>query len=1380
MVVLGSQCFIIEQGGVCDVSGFAPGSGRKGVRVVDAAVAYDDPYTGLTHILLFKNALYCPDMEYNLIPSFILREAGLTVNETPKFQCKDPTIEDHSIYSASHDLRIHLQLHGTFSYFNSRKPNVQEIQDSDEEDLVWFTPEQDLWDPYLDTWQMAEASMLDENGDLQVESKREKVLIPTSDDEEWMQPVEVSSVEAAIDSNCITDPDPTLDGDPIVSEIRKATSEACKAAFMDDDNPLLSPIFTTVDDLERTFGDVGAMRADKVERASPEFLSKIWSIKIDEAERALEQNTILYNRPAANDLSRRAMSSDRRTRYKRIRSNFFTDTFFVDKKATTKEGFNCMQLFVSDKGFVAVYPMKSKSEFPKALKLFCKEVGVPERLVVDGAREQKSKEVKSFTQEVGTTLQVLEESTQWANRAELYIGLFKKQIRKDLQESKCPMILWDYCARRRALINNLTPKSLFQLQGRCAHEVTTGSQGDMSNLLFGWYEWVKYTEISDIAFPAQRQVLGRCLGPTKNEGNTMSQTILTAKGTIVPRRTVRPLTTEEIYNEDEIKERENFDKIIQSKYGTHLEFPVVEKEEKLNMEDFIDAEENIEDKPFWVDGDPVSADNQATFEQPVKDLLVGMELNMPQVDEMRRAKVLRKSTDSQGETVGEHDANPLISTLSYDIQFDDGEIQQVGANIIAQNLYSQIDGFGNAFTMLEGILDHDVDGTQVKRDDSFVTTPSGAKRRRKSTQGWSLKILWNDGSKAWVPLAILKESNPIEVAEYAKAMNIIDDPSFVWWAPHVLKKRNHIISKVEARVKKVNHKYGIEVPKDYADAVRIDGLNENTFWQDAIKKEMDTIRVAFSFMERGAPEPEKPWMPSGGHLVFDVKMDFTRKARWVKNGYLHDAPTESTFAGVVSRETVRLCLTYAALNDLNVMCCDFKSAYLQAKTSETHYIVCGPEFGEHEGCYAKIKRALYGGKSAGADYWKTMRSCMECLKFKPCKGDQDLWMRPAVDNDGNEYWEYVCLYTDDALVISVDPERIIRKQLGKYWTIKEESIAPPNIYLGNKVSHVTLQGEIKAWSLSSSQYVQASVANVEKYLAKRNMRLPKKASSPLSDGYRPELDTTPELDKSEASYYMSLVGILRWIVELNRIDIAVEVSMMASVMALPRKGHLDQLFHMFAFLKIKHNAELVLDPSYPEIDESLFERKDWTHSVYGDVKEEVIPETDPNYRKPRGKGFVIRAHVDSDHAGDSVTRRSRTGFIVHVNNAPIYWFSKKQVGIETSTFGSEFIAMKQCCEYLRGLRFKLRSMGIPVEGPCYVFGDNKSVLTNSSQPFSVLSKKSNSIAYHFVREGSAKDEWRIAYINTDDNCADMLTKPLVGMKRRKFTNMLLMWVYEGE
>ena len=132
---------------------------------------------------------------------------------------------------------------------------------------------------------------------------------------------------------------------------------------------------------------------------------------------------------------------------------------------------------------------------------------------------------------------------------------------------------------------------------------------------------------------------------------------------------------------------------------------------------------------------------------------------------MQRGKVLRKAVNSQGETVGKHDANLLISTLSYDIKFDDVEIQQVGANIIAQNLYSQIDGFRNTHTIIEGILDHNNNSSQIKKDEAFATTPSGAKRRLKSTHSWKLKVLQTNRSKAWVLLSILKESNPVEVAE---------------------------------------------------------------------------------------------------------------------------------------------------------------------------------------------------------------------------------------------------------------------------------------------------------------------------------------------------------------------------------------------------------------------------------------------------------------------------------------------------------------------------------------------------------------------------------------------------------------------------------------
>lgn len=86
-------------------------------------------------------------------------------------------------------------------------------------------------------------------------------------------------------------------------------------------------------------------------------------------------------------------------------------------------------------------------------------------------------------------------------------------------------------------------------------------------------------------------------------------------------------------------------------------------------------------------------------------------------------------------------------------------------------------------------------------------------------------------------------------------------------------------------------------------------------------------------------------------------------------------------------------------------------------------------------------------------------------------------------------------------------------------------------------------------------------------------------------------------------------------------------------------------------------------------------------------------------------------------------------------------------GVKTSTFGSEFLAMKACCEYLRGHRYKLRMMGISLEHPCFVYGDNKSVLCNTTMPDSMLKKKYHSVAYHFMREGCTRDEWRTTYIN---------------------------------
>ena len=156
---------------------------------------------------------------------------------------------------------------------------------------------------------------------------------------------------------------------------------------------------------------------------------------------------------------------------------------------------------------------------------------------------------------------------------------------------------------------------------------------------------------------------------------------------------------------------------------------------------------------------------------------------------------------------------------------------------------------------------------------------------------------------------------------------------------------------------------------------------------------------------------------------------------------------------------------------------------------------------------------------------------------------------------------------------------------------------------------------------------------------------------------------------------------------------------------------------------------MIFDPTEPVIGECIFECQDWASSEFGNqVKEKFAT----NMPEPRGTGLIIRAQVDADHAGDTTTRRSRTGFLVWLNKAPIYWMSKKQASVESSPFGSEFTAMKQCTEYLRGLRYKPRMMGIPIIGPAFVYGDNQSVLANTTIHDFTLKKKSQSIDYHFV------------------------------------------------
>ena len=175
---------------------------------------------------------------------------------------------------------------------------------------------------------------------------------------------------------------------------------------------------------------------------------------------------------------------------------------------------------------------------------------------------------------------------------------------------------------------------------------------------------------------------------------------------------------------------------------------------------------------------------------------------------------------------------------------------------------------------------------------------------------------------------------------------------------------------------------------------------------------------------------------------------------------------------------------------------------------------------------------------------------------------------------------------------------------------------------------------------------------------------------------------------------------------MGQIDITCGVSRMSSFVAMPHGGHLQQILHLFAYLKSHHNACIVFVPSYPDIDSDQFHRHDW-RVLYGKELKEDIPSNTP---EPLRMKFILQTYVDADHSGDRLTRRSRSGMLVFMNIAPVYWLSKKQTSVDTISFGSEFVAMKICCEYLRGLRYKLRMMVITVSNPLFIYGDNQFVL----------------------------------------------------------------------
>jgi hypothetical protein len=729
---------------------------------------------------------------------------------------------------------------------------------------------------------------------------------------------------------------------------------------------------------------------------------------------------------------------------------------------------------------------------------------------------------------------------------------------------------------------------------------------------------------------------------------------------------------------------------------------------------------------------------------------------------IQEQKIIGRKRDPNGNLIGSYNPNPLLNTRVYLASFPNGHIAEFKANLISESIYNNVSEDGTDELFFDAIIGHEQFPTSIKQQDNQSDSDP-----RFTTKGWKICVAWKDGTSSWHPLSEVKSSYPLELAQYAHENNLHNLPAFKWWVKSTLKHRRSFIKATKTRYLKRTHKFGIRVPKSIQKALTVDKETRTTFWRDAIHKEMENCRVAFKILDEDEVAPVG-FKFIKCHMIFDVKMDFTRKARFVAGGHMTDPPSTLTYSSVVSRDSIRLAFLIAALNDIDILACDIGNAYLNAAPREKVYTKAGLEFGaEMQGRNVLIVRALYGLKSSGAAWRSHLANTLQHLGFTSSLADPDVWYRSAVKPDGFTYYEYVLVYVDDLLALSHQSDKIM-KELENFYRLKD-SYAKPTRYLGAMVKewHFPNCANKSHWALSSCQYVKEAVRNVESYLQSQDRSL-QKTRQPLPTGYHPELDISPLLSEEETNQYQSFISVLRWIVELGRLDIYVHVSFLSSYLTNPRVGHMEALYYIFGYLKSHDRSTMVFDDAPLLWKDADFPSYDW-QEFYPDVQEE-IPINAPS---PRGNPIQINVFVDASHANNKLTRRSHTGILIYANSSPIIWYSKSQKTIETSTFGSEFVALRVATELIKGLRYKLRMFGIPLDGPANVLVDNDTVIKNSTIPSSTLQKKHNAICYHFVRESVAAQIIRIAYIPSSENLADMFTKILGASKLKAFIQKIL-------
>ncbi|KAI2495086.1 Reverse transcriptase (RNA-dependent DNA polymerase) [Fragilaria crotonensis] len=608
-------------------------------------------------------------------------------------------------------------------------------------------------------------------------------------------------------------------------------------------------------------------------------LSERWLVGLAQAHETIKATTQNCIRSAVLPLSRR-YRADRIFEKPLLRGGFYTDT--MDGRCKSTSGNRYAQVFANKDFFAMAYPLTAKSAAGDALRQFINEFGRPERLTFDGSQEQcgRKTEFMKNVRKYSIDFHITGPYRPNHNFAEGVIREVRKKWFRIMVRKNVPQRLWDYGLQWVCDIQNCTSNSSRGLDGRCPLEQITGETVDISEYLdFGFYDWVWYRENAGLG----ETKVGRWLGVSHRIGTLMSFWVLSSSGKVLSRTTVQRMTQLEMQLEENKTRMKDFSEQLTERIVGGND--IVAEDENGNVILEIDDWDNPAFDSEFVEkfgrtiNDPTIKEADQDFTpDSFDDTYLNMELALPREGgEVQFGRVVKRLRDKDGLPIGTANDNPILDSRLYEVEFQDGYKTSLAANAIAENLFAQIDDKGNRHVL---------------------------HKKAEGDHNW----LGTHQSTTWVTLKDMKEAYPVQSAEYAVQARIAEEPAFAWWAPHTLKKRNRIIAKVKSKYWLRTHKFGIRIPKSVKEAREIDAENGNTYWWDAILKEMKNVRPAFEVWEGSKDAIPPRYQQIKCHLIFDVKMgeNFRRKARFVAGGHTTEVPESVSAYILYLRSTVLL------------------------------------------------------------------------------------------------------------------------------------------------------------------------------------------------------------------------------------------------------------------------------------------------------------------------------------------------------------------------------------------------------------------------------------------------------------------------------------------